>query len=318
MNIRVCSAVKFALILCFVTGPAFAQNTSNAKCEAIKPVRPVDTEVQNETKASANILFKSLGTADFENNYKKLEKNLIDKMPNADRVHIFSSSLYMLCELLFSSSVSDTEKFDRYEKLMDRWAAPPPPPPESKLGPKVVAQLSLMGFGDAVKGLKSSDLSSRSPEFFEPLLIAAVKDGNADLAQELISIGTNPNSTRMVQTPLMWSIQEGNYSMSKLLLEKWGANANVATPEIKSTALMWARDKPIPFAKLLLENGADPNLVNKAGWSALHLAAASGNLLVVQEMLKYGAKKDLKTADGQTARDIATTRGFHNIVELLN
>ena len=56
-------------------------------------------------------------------------------------------------------------------------------------------------------------------------------------------------------------------------------------------------------AKALLGAGADINKLNNNGWTPLMLAANNGYIEVVRELLKRGAKKDLKNKGGKTAYD---------------
>ena len=57
--------------------------------------------------------------------------------------------------------------------------------------------------------------------------------------------------------------------------------------------------------KVLLEHGADPNLADKYGRTALHAAAREGDVIMVSELLKHGANPKKKDEDNKTAYDIA-------------
>ena len=59
-------------------------------------------------------------------------------------------------------------------------------------------------------------------------------------------------------------------------------------------------------AKALLGAGADINKQANDGWTPLMYAAHFGLLEVVRELLKRGAKKDLKDNKGKTAYDWAS------------
>ena len=60
-------------------------------------------------------------------------------------------------------------------------------------------------------------------------------------------------------------------------------------------------------AKALLGAGADINKQDNTGWTPLMAAAQKGKIEVVRELLKRGAKKDLKNIYGKTAYDKADT-----------
>ena len=57
-------------------------------------------------------------------------------------------------------------------------------------------------------------------------------------------------------------------------------------------------------AKALLGAGADINKQKDDGWTPLMMAAIYGKIEVVRELLKRGAKKELKDKDGKTAYDM--------------
>lgn len=55
------------------------------------------------------------------------------------------------------------------------------------------------------------------------------------------------------------------------------------------------------FAQLLLENGADPNIGNLVGATALHLAAFNEKAKCVDSLLTHGADAKLRIKDGPMA-----------------
>jgi hypothetical protein len=86
-------------------------------------------------------------------------------------------------------------------------------------------------------------------------------------------------------------------------------------------------DEPLPgFAasgdlkrvQELLDRGADPNSNGIDGVErAIVAAAASGNAEIVALLIKKGANVNLTDGNGRTALDVATQKGFTNIVSLL-
>lgn len=101
-----------------------------------------------------------------------------------------------------------------------------------------------------------------------PLMLAAINN-QLDLAKVLISRGADVN--RPGWTPLHYAAAKGHREMMRLLLENEAyidsESANGTTP------LMMAAYYAQPLAvKLLLEEGADPTLLNAANASALDMA----------------------------------------------
>ena len=68
----------------------------------------------------------------------------------------------------------------------------------------------------------------------------------------------------------------------------------------------------------LLDRGANINYVNRAGRTALHYAAASGDALCTRILIERFADKTIKDNKGQTAYEIADSENFSNIMRLLS
>jgi len=70
-------------------------------------------------------------------------------------------------------------------------------------------------------------------------------------------------------------------------------------------------------AKYLIEKGANVNLKNFAGYTALHWAAFTGRTETLPLLLEKGAEIDSRTEDGRTPLHIAAFRGHLEFVEAL-
>ena len=57
----------------------------------------------------------------------------------------------------------------------------------------------------------------------------------------------------------------------------------------------------LPLMRLLLEHGADPEIMNDAGQAPLHGAAFKGDLQVATLLLDHGARVDAAGPNGKTA-----------------
>lgn len=71
------------------------------------------------------------------------------------------------------------------------------------------------------------------------------------------------------------------------------------------------------LTQTLLDNGADPNLVNGVGTTPLQLAAHSKNASIVQSLLDSGADRKLTGTSGETAAIIAARHRHGKILHLL-
>lgn len=103
----------------------------------------------------------------------------------------------------------------------------------------------------------------------ETALMLAANANDLKSAKALIESGASVN--RPHWTPLHYAASKGHIAMMRLLLEN-DAYIDAESPN-GTTPLMMASFYATPISvKLLLEEGADPNLVNKDGQSALEMA----------------------------------------------
>ncbi len=70
-------------------------------------------------------------------------------------------------------------------------------------------------------------------------------------------------------------------------------------------------------AELLLEHGADPNILGDSSWNALIAASYSGHLDLVNLLLNHGAKVDLPFENGGTALSLMCLNGKLEIARSL-
>jgi ankyrin repeat protein len=71
------------------------------------------------------------------------------------------------------------------------------------------------------------------------------------------------------------------------------------------------------IVKMLLDMGADPNVREQGGYTALHAAAQNGDLETIRALLLGGADLTLKSDDDKTAMDIAMDAGHEKATLLL-
>ncbi|XP_028401651.1 ankyrin repeat domain-containing protein 39-like [Dendronephthya gigantea] len=85
------------------------------------------------------------------------------------------------------------------------------------------------------------------------------------------------------------------------------------------TALHYAaRNGHLNVCKILLDYGANPNSLTRAGKaSPLHRAAYSGHSNIVKTLIEHGGKLDLADVDGQTALHKAAQKSHIEIIQHL-
>jgi uncharacterized protein len=145
---------------------------------------------------------------------------------------------------------------------------------------------------------------------------ALLKD-DADIVNKLMGAGAKPDhSTDYGKTPLMAAAKWGRVEIVKTLLDE-GVAINAADTAGR-TALMesvgLAKDTKV--ISLLAARGADINAVDKDGNTALTLAVASdqNNVGVVGGILELGADANVKNSKGMTALEIAASLGRTEMV----
>jgi|GEM_PF-1969928 len=179
-------------------------------------------------------------------------------------------------------------------------------------------------------------------------LFYAVHGGSVEIVRGLLAAGAeaSPRSNRFwaCPTPLQLAIQRQHQDVMQLLLTS-GAEVNVTPspdhyqPTPLHAAARWGNVEQV---KLLLDHGAtisegvlgwvlysgkldilqllferDLNLNDPAHRFALHAAARSGNVKIVQLLLKHGADPTIKDNDGRRPREIALANGRIEVAELL-
>lgn len=73
----------------------------------------------------------------------------------------------------------------------------------------------------------------------------------------------------------------------------------------------------VELVQWLLAQGADVNIADAKGQTALHVAAASGKREIIQLLLDHAGNSTLKDAQGRTPRDVALAKGKVEAAALL-
>ena len=174
---------------------------------------------------------------------------------------------------------------------------------------------SLKGAGAKADPLVNAVTQSNHP-FIEEILSqqSFAANGGAGSLQEYRAERANRGDD-FGRTPLMWAAYL-NLMDRKTLIEadlKHEASANLllsagANPNLRDndgwTALMWASWSGLTkTADLLIAHGTNIATADKNGQTALMIAAMRGNVDIVKLLLAHGADKSANSKSGQKARD---------------
>ncbi len=163
-------------------------------------------------------------------------------------------------------------------------------------------------------------------------LITAIRRGHSDVARLLLEAGADPlQPNRLVETPGLFAARKGDAAVMRLLIAK-GLDPDEAQAgqlldyfianiideqQLRPLLIEAAANGHADTARVLLEAGADPDIRDAEGKTALFWAASQGFTPTVQLLLEAGANPDLPDLTGMNPLMAAAKNGFRRVVALL-
>lgn len=175
------------------------------------------------------------------------------------------------------------------------------------------------GFTDMVHLLvdHGADVNAGSWSTNTPLCWALLS-GHADIVSYLIEHGADVNKTFKPSIKVIDYAAEKGYSDFVEYLVKRGAKVNVADKYGKTALHFAASTKSnIDTVRLLLEHEASVDAADSFGWTSLMSAAKNDNAEIVRLLLDYGADANIVARDDTTALSVATSRGCNGAARIL-
>lgn len=152
-------------------------------------------------------------------------------------------------------------------------------------------------------------------------IINAARRGSIVEISKLLKQGYDINCglKENIRTPLHWAVQEKRCRTVKYLINN-GAVIDAIDEDGMTPLVLASGNGCLLIVKLLLENGANPNIqIRKSGMiTPLHNACAWGCNDCVKVLIKYGANINLKDIDGHKPKYYAKKAKKYEIIGLLD
>ena len=140
-------------------------------------------------------------------------------------------------------------------------------------------------------------------------LLDAIMEDSKELVEKYIAKGADVNAggKGQDQTVLSLATIMGNKDIVEILVNNPAIDLNKKDCAYNSTALHYAAIEGKKLNKvsyLLIDAGADVNSLDYLGSTALHHAVSKANIPLVKELINKGADTNIKNNKGKTALDL--------------
>ncbi len=167
------------------------------------------------------------------------------------------------------------------------------------------------------------DIDMRKGDGTTPLLMA-IQAGFPGIVEQLVRWGADINlGLSDGTTPLYDAAYDGFIEAVRILIQAPGLRVNQAAGRKRVPLVAAAEYGHKDIVKLLIRNGADPNITTDIGLTALHVACLQGHESIVQMLLHFGAGLDARVTDpagkskAQTPYDFAELAGQRGVMSTL-
>ncbi|PIE97656.1 MAG: hypothetical protein CR988_06780 [Treponema sp.] len=169
------------------------------------------------------------------------------------------------------------------------------------------------------KELAREKLLEKGYSCFDANFVSVVEADNIEIAKMFLEAGFSPSTTNAYGTPVLsLAVRNDLFKMAKFLVTH-GADVDMISEDRNYSALMDATQVgDYKNAKMLLANGANPNLHSKDRQTALILAVGRNDPKLVKLLVDYGADPEYKDALGMSALKYAKLFNNAKILKILN
>jgi ankyrin repeat protein len=190
----------------------------------------------------------------------------------------------------------------------------------TQMGATPVIHAAAGGHVLATRSLLARGANPRLRNWYGDALHCAIESNKTATVRELVHWGMEPNDVGHDGCTYLACALDGDSADAFAALVELGADIVLQSAfgpdcHIFFTAARWGCDK---IVLLMVERGwADIEMRDAVGLTALHCAAAAGNLTTVRNLLEAGANVDAMDNEGQTALDGAEIEGNKTMARLL-
>jgi ankyrin repeat protein len=157
----------------------------------------------------------------------------------------------------------------------------------------------------------AADAEADAVRFFR-----AIQLDDDSAVKAILARGLDPNLHEPTrgETGLILAMRYDAMKVARLLLEHPKLKIDEQAPNGNTALMMAAFQKNKPAVLAMLEKGAQ---VNRPGWTALHYAAAAGDIDIMKLLLERHAYIDAESPTGTTPLMLAAREGQEDAVQLL-
>lgn len=145
-----------------------------------------------------------------------------------------------------------------------------------------------------------------------------VISGQLDIVKNYIHAGFSPSSRNKKGVPILClAVRNKQYDITKYLIDT-GADINSVSEDRNNTPIMDAAAKgDVRTVKLLVDEGADLEVISKNGQTALILAVGDGHDELATLLLQAGANYEVKDFLGMSAKSYANLFKKENLLKYM-
>lgn len=167
-----------------------------------------------------------------------------------------------------------------------------------------------------------ANVNIENPKCKRSILMIASSNGDIDLVNTLVDFKASINTKdKNNQNCLFHSLnsKKGDNADVVLALLNAGADVNLVNTKEESPLIIACRENLKISARILVENGANVNVIDKiTGNNALHYAAEFGNLELTKLLITKSINFKLLNKEGQSALNIALKKGHSHVFNFIN